>query len=477
MPREATGTVVYRKGRWYARVSTKDATGKTVRPWVDLLIPDAPDTPKGKAIAQARAREVAALARDRTFAPGEASPAEESPGPETIGQLAERWFTLLERDAGGKKVATLDNYKTRMAAHVLPAFKDTPPPLAIPAIREFLRDLKSKRSGSTVRNVAYVMTKFLDACEAEGWTEGENPMRSRKVREVLPKQEAPDPEDITTLTLPQARVLVNCPKVPEERRDLYLAALVTGLRAGELFGLQRVDLVLDDAPPTLRVRQQLAHARGSVGAGVRTESPKSRWSRRTLPVHAKLQARLLATTVDAPPDAFVFGDGTERPDSAELLRVDLEAAGLPTKVGDSPIVFHSLRHTFSTLLEGAGVPGDMIDRMLGQMPRTTRGRHYSRPDLEAMARAVAKIVLDDPGPDLVGSPPAGSAGTGQSPGELSHELSRERVHESAKTAQPLENTTKAPVAQRIEQRFPKPLVASSTLAGGARGLRVVSAST
>jgi Phage integrase family len=93
----------------------------------------------------------------------------------------------------------------------------------------------------------------------------------------------------------------------------------------------------------------------------------------------------------------VFGDGKTRPRDAELLREHLEAAGLPTKdEAGRPFVFHSLRHTFSTELEAAGAEGEIIDRMLGHRPATIRGRHYSKPSLEAMTRAVRLLILDPP---------------------------------------------------------------------------------
>jgi integrase len=93
-------------------------------------------------------------------------------------------------------------------------------------------------------------------------------------------------------------------------------------------------------------------------------------------------------------EGFLFGNGKTRPENAEQIRADLGAAGLPTTQKGASVVFHSLRHTFSTLLSDAGVSTDLIDRMLGQAPASTRARHYSKPSIEAMARAVESIVLE-----------------------------------------------------------------------------------
>jgi len=57
------------------------------------------------------------------------------------------------------------------------------------------------------------------------------------------------------------------------------------------------------------------------------------------------------------------------------------------------VTFHALRHTFATLLEAQDTPGDLVDRMLGHAPASTRGRHYAAPSLEAMQRAVLKLAI------------------------------------------------------------------------------------
>src|ERR1019366_2296787 len=58
--------------------------------------------------------------------------------------------------------------------------------------------------------------------------------------------------------------------------------------------------------------------------------------------------------------------------------------------------WHALRRTFASLLSDAGAPGEAIDYLLGQSPRTTRGRHYTAPPMNELARAVALLVLTLP---------------------------------------------------------------------------------
>ena len=178
--------------------------------------------------------------------------------------------------------------------------------------------------------------------------------------------------------------------------------------------------------------------------------------------------RLAAIFGDAEPDAFVFGDGTIRPREADLLREHLESAGLPTKIDGKDVTFHALRRTFSTILEAADVSGDLIDRMLGHAPQSTRGRHYSKPSVEAMARAVLNVVLDDPGEKGGGSSGAGNGGEAiEFTGDYAETppvaldcpslLSQDPIHECVDDADGLIRST--PGENRTcDQRFRKPLL-------------------
>jgi integrase len=66
----------------------------------------------------------------------------------------------------------------------------------------------------------------------------------------------------------------------------YVAAVRTGLRPGELLGLQWGDLELDSDPASLRVMRTLAIREGG---GFYFKPPKSKASRRTLALHWEAQ--------------------------------------------------------------------------------------------------------------------------------------------------------------------------------------------
>ena len=88
MGRDATGTAVWYKGRWHARITAKDADGRTIRPFVDLERPEIPHTPKGREQAKRLARERAELARRAVFV----GPDDQAPddAPPTVASVADK---------------------------------------------------------------------------------------------------------------------------------------------------------------------------------------------------------------------------------------------------------------------------------------------------------------------------------------------------------------------------------------------------
>ena len=82
-------------------------------------------------------------------------------------------------------------------------------------------------------------------------------------------------EELRPLTAEQVRVLFDVAK-RERLEALYVLAITTGLRQGELWGLKWDDVDLDTG--TLRVRRTLTTAKG----GPQLAAPKTKSSRRTV---------------------------------------------------------------------------------------------------------------------------------------------------------------------------------------------------
>jgi integrase len=93
---------------------------------------------------------------------------------------------------------------------------------------------------------------------------------------------------------------------------------------------------------------------------------------------------------------FPDPDGkVHRPRSAELLRVDLKAAGLAAEINGVKLNFHDTRACVATWLTNMQVPDALVRRLLGHAPRGTLEHSYLMRDdiLEALLEAVKKIPV------------------------------------------------------------------------------------
>src|SRR5215212_7447737 len=151
--------------------------------------------------------------------------------------------------------------------------------------------------------------------------------------------------------------------------SLYVLAITTGLRRGELLGLQWDDADLERG--TLRVGRALVREGGRHTLG----ETKSRRGRRqvnltartvsALKAHRKrqLQERIKLTGLYED-RGLIFATSVGTPVNPENLvkrsfKPLLKGTGLPE------IRFHDLRHTYATLLLGRGVHPKLVQELLG----------------------------------------------------------------------------------------------------------------
>lgn len=422
MPRPSTGTVEFRGNppRWHARITTRDEHGVTHRPWVDLMRPDL--TKDDKAVAKRLAAKRAKQASKMDFVGKDRA----APASVKLADLEEKWFALLDSDPN-LKPGTRTAYKSCWTSRAKPMFgKHTAASLTVPALRGWIREMVGELSASTVRNNAIAFTRFLSDARAEGWIAlDSNPMRHEDVLAMLPTVQAPDADAIVCWTRAECEKLLACPTLPDDRFGLYLVALLTGLRAGELRGLTFAHLVTDAPIPVVRVVQQRGLARAA-GETTTNGTPKTRSGKRDVPLHPHTLAWLTwwrdegwssvykreRTDADA---VFPAVDGEPgRPRDANILRRDLDAAKLPREYTAPdgtrlPFTFHAMRRTFSRLLGDNGVSPEMVGMLDGHAAKSVTERHYMGRSLEAMARAVASLRLALPArPGVSDRPPESS---------------------------------------------------------------------
>jgi integrase len=337
--------------------------------------------------------------------PGAAMRRRTASGP-TVGECADRWLALLEKDDRCAP-ATLKGHRGNLKNWIRPKFGQTPiAELEVPALRAWLREQRAAHpeGARTILHVVSTFTGLVDAALADGWlTAPANILRHPGVRTELPEADDREPVCLPPELVQQ---LLDAPVVPLERRARYVIAFTSGMRDGEIAGIRLDRLDRETTPRAVRIEDAVAlvGAKGPRGFA-KPKAPKTKSSRRTLPVHAAADAAISEWLAEGwerlvgrppRPDDYLFPrpDGQpSRPRSAELLREDLRAAGLPDAHDGRAIELKASRSSFLTWLDEAGVDERIRKRLAGHRATDVTERHYTHRELQQLAAAVDKIPL------------------------------------------------------------------------------------
>jgi integrase len=126
-----------------------------------------------------------------------------------------------------------------------------------------------------------------------------------------------------------------------ERHHVYLAAMTTGFRADEVASLTPESFLLDESPPVIVLPVRVTKNR--------------KGATQPIPPDA---AGVFRRYLKAKPAGELLWPGTWSEKAAEMLRIELDACGIPYEVQgtDGPLFadFHALRHSYIALLDKAG---------------------------------------------------------------------------------------------------------------------------
>jgi len=169
---------------------------------------------------------------------------------------------------------------------------------------------------------------------------------------VVPCPDGIEEDVVKTITPKQLRAVLAASE-PEWR--LFFETLAsTGARWSEAIAWRRRDL--DEARSCLKVRRSLYEGE--------PQAPKTRYSRRDIPIGADLLARLVAHTSALGPDDLIFAAGNGAPLRAENVR-RRQLKPIAKQIGVPWIGFHTFRHTAASLLFAGGANVVRVQRFLG----------------------------------------------------------------------------------------------------------------
>lgn len=290
----------------------------------------------------------------------------------TVEKYMDRW---LESIKDRVRPGTYKPYEAITRLHIKPTLGRTKLDKlsAMQLEKLYHQKLKSGLSARRVRYIHVTIRKALkDAVRLQ--------LLSRNVGDAaIPPR--PAKTEITPLTLDEMRSLLDAAR-GDRFEALYVLAVTTGMRQGELIGLQWKDIDLDGS--TLRVNR-------SVYEGI-VSLPKTNAGRRTirlskLSVSALKQHRVNAATRNERISEWVFPNTNGTPIGHQNLhnrswKPLLRRAGLPHSVR-----FHDLRHSCISLLLAKGVPVKVVSEMSGHADISVTLSVYGHvlPDMQGTA--------------------------------------------------------------------------------------------
>jgi integrase len=287
----------------------------------------------------------------------------------TVAEAGSEYVDHLEHVMERKR-STIQDYRGYLRRHLGPFFAARTVEKVEPA--HIAAYLKVKRedglSSKSVQNQLNFLHGLFAFAIRRGWAQT-NPValvdRPKKGRPTHRRLRYLQPDEVYAVIW-----AVPDDELGEVERVLYLTAVMTGARQGELLGLRWIDI--DWIARRVRIADN--YTRGSF------DSPKSHEGR-SVPLAdtlaAELERHFQRSAFKADEDlVFCHPETGHVLDPSKLrkrFREALDRAGVP------PITFHELRHTFGTQMAAYGAPLRAIQEWMGHADAKTTEvyRHYA----------------------------------------------------------------------------------------------------
>lgn len=225
---------------------------------------------------------------------------------------------------------------------------------------------QDNKAPSTIKGINTRLKPCLGEAEKQGYIQ-----KNYCKMITLPKDGSV--KTIQVLTQQQQKLFIEAIK-GHKLEMLFLVALGTGLRLGELLGLKWSDI--DFNTGILTVNRTLARVKNQTTGvyEIIEQTPKTKNSNRTIPIpndilnklkeHKKKQSKQRLYVGEAYNNTnYVFTDDIGNPIDDKRPGRNLKST--LAKLSIEPIKFHALRHTYATRLFEANVPPKTVQVLMG----------------------------------------------------------------------------------------------------------------
>jgi len=276
----------------------------------------------------------------------------------TLQEYLAKW--LQEYCKPNLKQTTFDSYESFVRLHLTPTLGKIPlKDLRPTQVQKLYNDKVNDLSSRSVRYMHSILRRALK--QAVKWEY----IHRNIIEAVTPpslKQKEKQPWDTN-----QVKTFLDAAKA-ERLYPLFLLAIMTGMRRGEILGLKWDDINLNNGIVSIK-RSIVRTSKGPVVGEVKTEKSKravsiSETVIQALKTYRTVQAQELLMVGQKNTDGWVFTrEADPRPPYPthlnKILKRIITQANLPK------ISFHDLRHTHATMLLSQGVNPKIVQERLG----------------------------------------------------------------------------------------------------------------
>jgi integrase len=371
------GSIGFYGGRWVAQASVDGGVRRRFY---------------GKTRAEANAKLQAALGAVRAGLP---VPTDRL----TVAEYLDDWLTGASR---ALRPSTASTYERHIRLHILPTLGRLPVARLRPEQldRLYAGLLAKGLSRTSVQHIHAILRRSLSQATRRG-------VIARNPTDLVDPP-GRDHHEMQVLSVDQARALLAAARTERHAalEALYVLALTTGMRRGELLALRWADV--DVIKRTLTVTGTLQRVKHSDGTStLERAQPKTKTSMRQIPLtaaavdalkrHAERQGQRRAVVGSEWTDTgLVFTN--ERGGAVEPRNLLARSfAPLLSEAGIPHVRFHDLRHTAATLMAAQGVHTKVVSEMLGHASIGITLDLYSHvtPSMAQQAVTAMENLFDD----------------------------------------------------------------------------------
>jgi integrase len=286
-----------------------------------------------------------------------------------------------------KAPKTYQGYELAVRRHIVPVLgRKRLKRLSVSDVRRLVGQLSD--SGLGTRMVQYVHAVLRNALEQAVRDE----QVARNVARLV-QVKTPTYDIGRGLTVAQAKTLLEAAE-SERLYALYVLAVYLGLRRGELLGLRWSDVDLDEA------RLQVTHTLQRVDRQLQFLPPKTRHSRRTIPLPPPCVTALREHQVSQDRERLAAGPRWQDTDVvfATTVGTPVEPDNLSRSwervrhaTGEPQARFHDLRHTCVSLLLDAGIPPHVVREIVGHSAIDVTMTIYAHASLDEKRAAMSRL--------------------------------------------------------------------------------------